>query len=285
MLLEGQVDSFGPMIIIIWLRYRYHHVLKSIWLDGKHNWWIDHLICILSWNMLLEHYEAQDRAQQIGFEGPDLAKKHQNAVVASARTISLDSIRCVDDAQFHVASQSNLDKHYLVDIQRQICTCLDFPRVRLCKHLCAVKIWYPLSLHWLIFIKIFKDHRQSLLRWQPQLPNLWSCHITCRSWSQVHHQVPCLIGIALAQTIIPGQQWQKWWAFGLCVSDVNMLVLPLPCLALPVNTSDLLESNANYYSLMLTMGGSSQVNVQRQMQPLQLQMPMHVAWLPQHNNQ
>jgi hypothetical protein len=101
------------------------------------------LICILTRNMLPEHYEPRHRAQQIGFEGPDLAEKHRCAVLASAKTISLDLIRCVGDTQFRVASQSNLGRCYLVDIQRLICDCPDFPRVRFCKHLCAVKIWYP----------------------------------------------------------------------------------------------------------------------------------------------
>jgi hypothetical protein len=93
--------------------------------------------------MLPEHYEPRHHAQQIGFEGPDLAKKHHWAILASAKAIPLDSIRSVNDTQFHVASQSNLGRYYVVDIQRLICNCLDFPRIWFCKHLCAVKIWYP----------------------------------------------------------------------------------------------------------------------------------------------
>ena len=118
------------------------------------------MICILTRNMLPEHYEARHRAQQIGFEGPDLAEKHRRAVLASAKTISIDSIRCVDDTQFHVVSQSNLGKCYLVDIQRLICNCLDFPRIRLCKHLCAVKIWYP-------YLSPLDDLHQDLERSSP----------------------------------------------------------------------------------------------------------------------
>jgi hypothetical protein len=122
-------------------------VLKSIWLDRKRNRRIDHLICILTRHMLPEHYEPRHRAQGIGFEGADLAEKHRHAVLESARNIPLDAIKSVNDTQddtlFHVASQSNLGKSYLVDIQKMICDCPDFPRIRLCKHLCAVKIWYP----------------------------------------------------------------------------------------------------------------------------------------------
>ena len=93
--------------------------------------------------MLPEHYEPRHRAQELGFKGPDLAKKHHNAVLTSARAFPLDLIESVNDTQFRVTSQSNLGRCYLVDIQRLICNCLDFPRVQICKHLCAVKIWYP----------------------------------------------------------------------------------------------------------------------------------------------
>ena len=45
-----------------------------------------------------------------------------------------------------VLSQSNLRRSYLVDIQRQIRNCLNFPRLQFCKNLCAVKIQYPFIL-------------------------------------------------------------------------------------------------------------------------------------------
>ena len=41
-----------------------------------------------------------------------------------------------------------------------ICDCLDFPRIWLCKHLCAVKIWYP-------FIPPVNDQDQDLPRSSP----------------------------------------------------------------------------------------------------------------------
>ena len=118
------------------------------------------MICILTRNMLPEYYEFRHWAQQIGFEGPDLAEKHRRMVSASAKTISVDSITCVNDTQFRVASQSNLDRCYLVDIQQLICNCPDFPRVQLCKHLCAVKIWYP-------HIPPLDDFHQDLQRLSP----------------------------------------------------------------------------------------------------------------------
>ena len=54
--------------------------------------------------MLPEHYEPQHHAQQIGFEGTDLAKKYCHAVLASANYISIDSIRYVNDTQFCVVT-------------------------------------------------------------------------------------------------------------------------------------------------------------------------------------
>ena len=115
--------------------------------------------------MLPEHYEAWHLAQQIGFEGPDLAKKHWHKVLKSAKTIFIDMIKCVNDAQFHVASQSYLSRYYLVDIQRLICDCPDFPRVWFCKHLCAVKIWNP-------FIPPVDNQDQDLQRSAPILSQM-----------------------------------------------------------------------------------------------------------------
>ena len=96
----------------------------------------------------------------------DLAEKHCHAVLASANCISIDSIRCVNDTQFRIELQSNLRRFYLVDIQRQICNCLDFPRLWFCKHLCAVKIQYP-------FIPPFEKS-------SPDLPRLSPCYETTR---------------------------------------------------------------------------------------------------------
>ena len=151
--------------------------------------------------MLPEHYEPQHHAQQIGFEGADLAEKHCCAVLASANSISIDSIRCVDDTQFHVELQSNLRRSYLVDIQRQICKCLSFPRLWFCKHLGAVKIQYP-------FIPPFERSSPDLPRSSPI-----SSQIAATSGELTHHpSVPS----GLPSVALPNQDClspnQNLWA-------------------------------------------------------------------------
>ena len=158
--------------------------------------------------MLPEHYEPRHHAQQLGFKGPDLAKKHHHAVLTSARVIPLELIRSVNDTQFCINSQSDLGRCYLVDIQRLICNCLDFPRVQICKHLCAVKIWYP-------FIPPADDLTQDLQRSSSisyQLAATSSslsgtgCHLLHQSQYQLSHWVPCQIRIPSAQIKISGRQ-------------------------------------------------------------------------------
>ncbi|KAH8989494.1 hypothetical protein EDB92DRAFT_1760107, partial [Lactarius akahatsu] len=58
----------------------YHYLLKSHWLDGTCNRQIDHLIFTLTQWMLPQYYEHQDRRQQIGFKGNNLAKAHKVAI-------------------------------------------------------------------------------------------------------------------------------------------------------------------------------------------------------------
>ena len=125
--------------------------------------------------MLPEHYEPQHHAQQISFEGADLAGMHRHAVLASANWISINSIRCVNDTQFRIESQSNLRRFYLVDIKRQICNYLDFPRLQFCKHLCTVKIQYP-------FIPPFERSSPDLPRSSPI-----SSQIAATSGEWTHH--------------------------------------------------------------------------------------------------
>jgi hypothetical protein len=157
--------------------------------------------------MLPEHYEPRHHAQQIGFEGPDLAEKHHRTVLASAKAIPLDSIRCVNDTDFHVASQSNLGKHYLVNIQRLICNCLDFPRVQLCKHLCAVKIWYP-------FIPPPEDTKEDSIQDLQRLPPI-SYQLATKSTS-LSGKVPPISESAVPSGALPNRERlspnQNLWA-------------------------------------------------------------------------
>ena len=52
----------------------YHHVLKSVWLDGKRNQCIDHLIHMLVKEFLPEA-EHCHKWQSLEMEGPNLAEK------------------------------------------------------------------------------------------------------------------------------------------------------------------------------------------------------------------
>ncbi len=98
---------------------------------------------MLTQRMTPEYYQHRHRCQEIGFESGDLAKKHKDAVLAHAQTISGESIIPLGDAKFHVVSQSFLGQKYVIDIRVAICDCQDFPRIWLCKHLAAVQTQYP----------------------------------------------------------------------------------------------------------------------------------------------
>ena len=67
-------------------------------------------------------------------------------------------------------------------------------------------------------------------------------------------------------------QCQKWWVSRHHLSDVRPRLLLL-CLAPQANILALLASSGNYYLLMLTMAGSSQVSVKAQ-QALYCQTPL-----------
>jgi hypothetical protein len=67
------VDCFDECNLISNL-IRYHHVLKSHWLDGKRNQRIDHLIHMLVEGMI-PYYETRHLREVVGLEGPDLAKQ------------------------------------------------------------------------------------------------------------------------------------------------------------------------------------------------------------------
>ncbi len=66
--------------------------------------------------MMPEYYQHRHRRQEIGFESGNLAKKHKDAVLVRAQTISSKSIIPLGDAKFHVVSQSFLGQKYVVDI-------------------------------------------------------------------------------------------------------------------------------------------------------------------------
>jgi hypothetical protein len=121
---------------------RYHHVLKTHWLDSKRNRRIDRIIYTLVQN-LDPYYLNRHERQTIGFEGLDLAAARRKEIEASARDISPDSVLNFDSAHFHVASQSRPGEFHVIDLIESTCDCADFPRIRFCKHIAAIYVHFP----------------------------------------------------------------------------------------------------------------------------------------------
>ena len=233
--------------------------------------------------MLPEHYEPRHHAQQLGFKGPDLAKKHHHAVLTSARAIPLELIRSVNGTQFHINLQSNLGRCYLVDIQRLICNCPDFPRVQICKHLCAVKIWYP-------FIPPADDLAQDLQR---SSSISYQLAATSTSLSE-KGELPPVASISISTVTLGAlPDWdrlspnQNLWA--ATAKKMGVRAPPKRCqqkpvtAAIPSSTSQHIgpvnvKCKLLFTDAYPTMEGSNQVSVQRQMQSLGLQMHLHTVW-------
>jgi len=90
-------------------------------------------------------FQIQHERQAIRLEGLGLGDKHRQQILASARNIPLDSIHQVNDSELFVASESYPGHRYLVDLSDSTydCDCNDFPRIRFCKHIAAVNIYFP----------------------------------------------------------------------------------------------------------------------------------------------
>ena len=121
---------------------RYHHVLKSRWLDGKRNRRLDHIIFTLV-KSADPYYRFRHERQEAGLDGLNLEKSRKRDIEETAKTITRDSIESFDDSQFHVASQTKLGHFYSINLGPPKCSCPDFPRIRFCKHIGAVYFHFP----------------------------------------------------------------------------------------------------------------------------------------------
>src|SRR6266850_1103799 len=121
---------------------RYHHVLKSHWLDGKWNRRIDHILYTLVVHMN-QYYLNRHERQIVRFEGLDLAGGQWRDIITSTRTISWDSVLQFNRTQFHVASQSRPGALYSIDLNLTTCDCQDFLRIWFCKHIAAIHLHFP----------------------------------------------------------------------------------------------------------------------------------------------
>src|SRR5258708_25320360 len=115
---------------------RYHHVLKSIWLEGKRNRRMDHLVHMLVVEFISD-LEMHHKWQELGMHGGDLAEQCCQQILRHAPETPLTQIRKIDDLHFEVQS-SNSNKFHLINLVATTCSCSDFPCIRLCKHIAAV---------------------------------------------------------------------------------------------------------------------------------------------------
>jgi hypothetical protein len=115
---------------------RYHHILKSKWLEGKQNRRADHLVHTLV-TVMLPSYMIHHVRQELGFEGLNLAEKHRKELLVRTLEINTVNIHDLGGDQFAVQSVTNSSCIYSVNLSTQSCDCADWPRVLLCKHVTA----------------------------------------------------------------------------------------------------------------------------------------------------
>ncbi|KAJ7779821.1 hypothetical protein B0H16DRAFT_1359575 [Mycena metata] len=121
------------MLIEAW-----HHVLKGKFLHGKRNRRLDHLLSTLTMDVL-PYFALKQRRQALGFEGVDIEVKKRQNIVERSQIYSKEDIVHVEGSKYLVPSTSDSSKVYEVDLDTYTCTCLDFPLICFCKHICAVQ--------------------------------------------------------------------------------------------------------------------------------------------------
>jgi hypothetical protein len=67
---------------------------------------------------------------------------HRAILVASARDICPNSLVEYNSTRFDVASRSRPGAFHSVDLESSTCDCHDFPKIRFCKHIAAVRLFY-----------------------------------------------------------------------------------------------------------------------------------------------
>ncbi|KAJ7618345.1 hypothetical protein DFH06DRAFT_1342620 [Mycena polygramma] len=116
----------------------WHHVLKGKFFNGKRNRRLDHLLHTLL-KEVLAYYALKQRRQEVGFEGPDIEVKKRKDIIERSKTYTKADVQQVSDTKYSVRSKSDPSKQYEVDLDTYTCTCLDYPLISFCKHLCAVQ--------------------------------------------------------------------------------------------------------------------------------------------------
>ena len=90
-------------------------MLKSHWLDGKRQRWIDHVIVMLVMGMVT-YYENRHNHQIVGLNRKDLVAERQEEILECAADIPSDSIQRFDHTHFYVTSRSWPGLYHVVDI-------------------------------------------------------------------------------------------------------------------------------------------------------------------------
>ncbi|KAF7372489.1 hypothetical protein MVEN_00110600 [Mycena venus] len=92
-------------------------------------------------NEVLPYYALKQRRQDLGFEGPDLEVKKRKDILEWSQAYIKSDIMQVGDSgsKFLVRSKSDPSRVYEVDIDTYTCTCIDYPLICFCKHICAVQ--------------------------------------------------------------------------------------------------------------------------------------------------
>ena len=85
---------------------------------------------------MLPSYEDRHKWQKLGMQGPDLAEKRRKQIIARAPETPLEQVKEIGQSRFEVQSTSS-EKIYEVNLLTYTCTCSDFPRIQLCKHIAA----------------------------------------------------------------------------------------------------------------------------------------------------
>jgi hypothetical protein len=89
---------------------------------------------------MLPNYHTRHNRQSLGFEGPDLSERCCTEILRCAPEIEASTINDLSNGRFSVKSASQPQQYHSVDLTKLHCSCPDWPRVQLCKHLTSVFI-------------------------------------------------------------------------------------------------------------------------------------------------
>jgi len=89
---------------------------------------------------MLPSYHSRHDRQSLGFEGPDLSERRRAEILRRAPEVEASAINDLGNGRFSVKSASDPQQYYSADLTKLHCSCPDWPRVQLCKHLVSICI-------------------------------------------------------------------------------------------------------------------------------------------------